>query len=128
MYILLTIHHKFSMGGLLELFVNLTRVFVWSWLFCIWYFPCIVSFSTCLGLVWRFEWRHSISVHWWRNSFWHAKRCHNDIVPQWTILNCSNFHTVAKHAPKTSRTWKGMYAKQPTPNQTLVEIMGTSIV
>ena len=36
---------------------------------------------------------------------------------KWFRNLCSNLHTNSKHAPKTYRTWKVLYPKQPTPNQ-----------
>ena len=38
--------------------------------------------------------------------------------PQCTNIECSSFkpHMDSKHVPRTYRTWKVLYAKQPTPN------------
>ena len=40
---------------------------------------------------------------------------------------CSNLHTDSKHEPRTYRTWKASYTKQPTPEKALVELKDNSI-
>ena len=39
----------------------------------------------------------------------------------------SNLHTTSKHAPKTCRSWKILFAKQPTPDENVIELKENSI-
>ena len=83
--------------------MNSSGVLVGSWLFSIQHFPCSVSYRCMLGVgveVW------TMNILYWFSD--------GQLI---LALLGSNLHTDSKHASKAYRTWKALYAKQPTPGR-----------
>lgn len=104
---------------IVEISFNSTGVLIGSWLFCIRFFSYLVSFWCML--------RVGVEV-WAKNVLYRSIEGQTHFVMprvkwvwpptyQYRTFFAQNLHINSKHALKTYRIWKDLYAKQPTPTK-----------
>ena len=97
----------------------LAKQVVGSCLFCIHYFPCLVSFGACLETMWRFEQSVYYIGSLGQTHFCMSRGANINLAPNELIYNilCSTFTPTPSMHQKLTEHGKFMYAKQPTLNQ-----------